>query len=56
MVALTNTDGVVTASPAGRVKAGSTVTLSVRPELIAALSGTGGEGKEGDPDTGLSSP
>jgi hypothetical protein len=48
MVALTNTDGVVTASPAGRVKAGSTVTLSVRPELIAALSDPDGGG--GDPE------
>jgi hypothetical protein len=47
MIAVSNTDGVVTTSPAGKVKAGATVTLSVRPELIATLSDDGGETGEG---------
>jgi hypothetical protein len=49
MIALANTGGIVTISPAGRVKAGTTVKLSVHPELIAAAAADGpvGEGGSG---------
>jgi hypothetical protein len=39
-IVLSNTDGIITISPAGKVKKNMTVTLSVYPELIAF----GGEG------------
>jgi hypothetical protein len=40
IIALSNTDGIVSSSPAGKVKAGTTVTLSVHPDLIAVADGS----------------
>ena len=42
LAALSGTDGIVTVSPAGRVKPGATVTLSAYPQLIADDTGAGG--------------
>ncbi|MDR0685003.1 MAG: hypothetical protein LBF83_07730, partial [Spirochaetaceae bacterium] len=34
LVNVVNTDGIVTVTPSGRIKAGATVTLSAHPQLI----------------------
>ena len=53
LAALSGMDGIVTVSPAGRVKPGATVTLSAYPQLIA--DDAGGGGVRLTPSTGLSS-
>ncbi|MDR1147256.1 MAG: hypothetical protein LBK66_01345 [Spirochaetaceae bacterium] len=58
LIVVNNAGGIVTTSPSGRIKAGTTVTLLAHPQLIAAAdnSGTsGGWGVAMNQSTGLSS-
>jgi hypothetical protein len=48
VIVVNNADGIVTTSPSGMVKAGTTVTISARPELIDAADNDDTSGGGGD--------